>query len=67
MIYKDLIERLVEHYATMALNPGTLEHARYQVRMLKNDKTGLFAELPELVKNRIDEKKKQIQTKKDHG
>ena len=61
-MYEQLIQRLAEHYATMALNPASIDHARHQVRLLKADDSGLFVNLPELVKERIDEKKKQIQT-----
>ena len=61
-MYEQLIQRLAEHYATMALNPASIDHARHQVRLLRADDSGLFVDLPELVKERIDEKKKQIQT-----
>jgi hypothetical protein len=61
-MYEQLIQRLAEHYATMALNPASIDHARHQVRLLRADDSGLFVDLPELVKERIDEKKEQIQT-----
>lgn len=61
-MYEQLIQRLAEHYATMALNPASIDHARHQVRLLRADDSGLFVDLPELVKERINEKKKQIQT-----
>jgi len=61
-MYEQLIQRLADHYSTMALNPGTVDHARHRVRLLKDDKSGLFVDLPRLVKECIDEKKKQIQT-----
>ena len=61
MIYTAFLERLTEHYADMALNPATLEHARYRVKQLKNDQTGMFKDLPEMVRQKIEEKK-QIQT-----
>jgi hypothetical protein len=61
-MYEQLIQRLAEHYSTMALNPASIDHARHQVRLLRADDSGLFVDLPELVKERIDEKKKQIQT-----
>ena len=64
-MYEQLIQRLAEHYATMALNPASIDHARHQVRLLRADDSGLFVDLPELVKERIDEKKKQIQTQGD--
>ena len=63
-MYEQLIQRLAEHYATMALNPASIDHARHQVRLLRADDSGLFVDLPELVKERIDEKKKQIQTQR---
>lgn len=60
-MYEQLIQRLADHYSTMALNPGSIDHARHRVRLLKEDESGLFVDLPRLVKERIDEKKKQIQ------
>ena len=71
VIYRDLIEQLTEHYATMAMNPGSIDHARYAVRKLRDDESGLFKDLPELVKQRIEEKKNaqtlEIQTTPDHS
>ena len=68
--YQDLIEQLTEHYATMALNPGSIDHARYAVKKLMNDESGLFKDLAELVKQRIEEKKNaktlEVQTTPDH-
>ena len=70
MIYRDLIEQLTEHYATMAMNPGSIDHARYAVKKLMNDESGLFKDLAELVKQRIEEKKNaqtlEVQTTPDH-
>ena len=64
MIYQELLEQLTEHYADMAMNPSTVEHARWMVRKLRDDQSGLFKDLPELIKQRIEEKngKKEIQT-----
>ena len=59
-MFEPLIQRLADHYASMALNPSTVDHARHQVRLLRDDNSGLFKNLPELVKERIDEKKKQV-------
>lgn len=56
-MYEQLIQRLADHYSTMAMNPGSIDHARHQVRLLKDDESGLFVDLPRLVKERIDEKK----------
>lgn len=57
MIYQDLIEQLTEHYATMAMNQGSIDHARYMVKKLRDDESGLFKDLPVLVKQRIEQKK----------
>lgn len=62
MIYQELLEQLTEHYADMAMNPSTVEHARWMVRKLRDDPSELFVDLPELIKARIYEKKKQVQT-----
>ena len=59
-MYEQLIQRLADHYATMAMSPATIDHARHQVRLLRADDSGLFVDLPRLVKERIDEKKKQV-------
>ena len=58
-MYEQLIQRLAEHYATMALNPASIDQARHRVRLLRDDESELFKELPLLVKNRLDELKKQ--------
>jgi len=59
-MYEQLIQRLADHYATMAMNPGSIDHARHQVRLLREDDSGLFKNLPELVKVKIDESKKEM-------
>lgn len=56
-MYEQTIQRLVDHYTTLAMNPATLEHARHMVRIFRDDPSGLFAELPELIKQRLDELK----------
>ena len=56
MIYQELLEQLTEHYADMAMNPSTVEHARWMVRKLRDDPSELFVDLPELIKRRIEEK-----------
>jgi hypothetical protein len=55
----NLRQHLVEHYATMALNPATLEHARMRVRELEKDPTGLWNGIALEVKQTLDEMKKQ--------
>ena len=51
----------------MAMNPSTVDHARYMVRQMRDDPSGLFKDLPQLVKQRIEElkseKEKQIHSK----
>ena len=70
-MFKSLILSLTNHYAMMAMNPSTVDHARYMVRQLRDEPTGLFKDLPNLVKQRIeeikDEKEKQIQTPPNQG
>ena len=56
---QDLLKWITNHYACMALNPATLEHARYRVRELKDCPTKLFVDLPNLVKQRIEELKNE--------
>ena len=57
MTYQDLIEQTIEHISTMAMNPATLDHARWRVRQLRDDKSGLFENIVDLVSKRIEEKK----------
>jgi|APCry1669190119_1035276.scaffolds.fasta_scaffold05658_2 hypothetical protein len=68
-MFDDLIQRLTDHYARMAMNPATVEHARYMVRQHRDEPTGMFKDLPNLVKQRIEElkneKEKQVQTQTD--
>jgi hypothetical protein len=54
------LETCVEHYATMAMNPGAIDHARYMVRVLESDETGLWTGLGKLVAQRLREKKNAI-------
>jgi hypothetical protein len=35
------VEHLANHYALMAMNPATIEHARYMAKQLKSDFPGL--------------------------
>jgi hypothetical protein len=55
--FQDFRDRLVSHYAQMALNPATLEHARYQVLKMQQEPSGLWDGLGILVKQRIEELK----------
>jgi hypothetical protein len=55
--FQDFQDRLVSHYALMAMNPATLEHARYQVLKMQQEPSGLWDGLGILVKQRIEELK----------
>ena len=66
-MYEQLIQRLADHYSTMALNPASIDHARHRVRLLREDDSGLFVDLPRLVKERIDEKKNQAKSLQTGG
>jgi hypothetical protein len=45
------LDYLVNHYALMAMNPGTIDHARHMTKLLKSD----FPTLNILIKKRIKE------------
>ena len=49
------LETYVDHYARMAMNPGSIDHARYQVRKMESDETGQWIGLGKLVAKRIKE------------
>lgn len=55
-------QALIEHYAEMALTKGWLEQARWSVKQLEACPSGLWLGIGKQVKERIDEKKKQLQT-----
>lgn len=59
-------QKLVDHYAAMALNPATLSLARWRTRELEADSAGLWIgigkEIAIKLKELKDEKEKQIQT-----
>ncbi len=61
-MFSELRQRLVEHYASLAMNPATVDHARFIVRQMQSDESGLWSGIGLQIKERIDEKKKQIQT-----
>lgn len=50
---------LVEHYAKMALNPATLDHARLRVKELEKDSTGLWIGIGKEIAQRIKELKNE--------
>lgn len=43
----------------MAMNPATYDHAKHQVRFLRDEPTRMFVDLPELVKVKIEELKNE--------
>ena len=47
----------MDHYAKMALNPASIDHARHRVRELEVDETGLWVGLGKLVAQIIKELK----------
>ena len=55
-------QALIEHYAEMALTKGWLEQARLRAKELEACPSGLWLGIVKQVKERIDEKKKQLQT-----
>ena len=45
------VEHLAQHYALMAMNKGTIDHAKHMTKLLKSD----FPTLPTLIKQRLKE------------
>ena len=45
------LDHLVNHYALMAINKGTIDHARHMTKLLKSD----FPTLNTLIKQRLKE------------
>jgi hypothetical protein len=45
------VEHLANHYALMAMNPATIDHARHMTKLLKSD----FPTLPTLIVQRLKE------------
>ena len=60
-------QKLVEHYALMAMNPATLGQARWRTRELEADSTGLWIGIGKEIAAKLKEFKdeKEIQTKTD--
>lgn len=60
-------QNLVRHYAVMAMNPSTVGQARWRVRELEKDSSGLWIGIADEVAAKIKELKseeeKQIQAK----
>jgi hypothetical protein len=45
------VKHLAQHYALMAMNKGTIDHARHMTKLLKSD----FPTLPTLIVQRLKE------------
>lgn len=58
-MYEKSIQTLTEHYARMAMSPHTVDQARHSVRVLRDDPSGLFKDLPELIKKWIEDEKEK--------
>lgn len=54
MDFEKTYREIVIHYAEMAESPAAIEHARYMVKKLMQDESGLFANLGQDVKQEID-------------
>ena len=52
---QEIYDKIVLNYAKQAMNPATLDHARFMVRQLMNESSGLFSNLGNDVKAKIDE------------
>lgn len=55
---QDDFKRLTDHYARMAMNPGSIDHARYMVKEMERDKSGMWVGLAKAVANKIEELKR---------
>lgn len=54
---QDNFKRVTEHYARMAMNPGSIDHARYMVKEMEKDRSGMWVGLAKAVANKIEEMK----------
>ena len=55
--YVEIYNSQVEHYAKLAMNPATYAHAKFMVRQLIQEPSGLFKNLGRDVAARIKELK----------
>jgi len=51
------LETIADHYARMAMNPATIDHARYRVREMESDQLGCWVGLGKMVAARLKELK----------
>lgn len=59
MNIQDIYNKTVIHYANLAEVPAFLEHARFMVKELMKDQSGLFQNLGQDVKQEIDKRNAQ--------
>ena len=58
-MHSKIRQELIEHYAKMALNPATLDHARLRARELEKDLSGLWIGIGKEIAQRIKELKNE--------
>jgi hypothetical protein len=61
-MYTNTRQTLIEHYAAMALEKGWIDQARFRVKELESCPSGMWLGIGKQIKEKIDEKKKQLQT-----
>ena len=54
---EEMNEKLVEHYAKMAMQDGWIDYARHRVKEMQDDKSGNWVDLGRQVKDRMEEMK----------
>jgi hypothetical protein len=52
--FQELKERVINHYAQLAMNPATVHHARWQVSEMQKEQSGLWVGLGILIAQRIE-------------
>ena len=57
MNLEETYNKIVEHYAKMAMNAGSIDHARYMVKEMEKDKSGMWKGLGRAVANKIEQLK----------
>ena len=65
----NLRQHLVDHYAQMALNPSTLDQARWRTKELEKDSSGLWIGIGKEIAAKLKELKdeKEIHTQTDQN
>jgi hypothetical protein len=48
--YASMKEHLIQHYALMAMNKGSIDHARYMTRQLESEWAGLGISIAKRIK-----------------